>query len=730
MANTQQKHEELKNLVAQKRWNDVQSLWLDIADEHDDNPEFLLLLVKEISQAGQDILAAELAGLLAPSLEQAGKVHEWLFALKIQAAANAKNKDLRAQVLAAYAKLHESDPRWKSILAASELSQPNAPLPAAIARADTLLALRENTYCSHKSWGFGRIKSFDAALGRIVIGFTHNPDHTMQLPYAAESLIPVNDDHIEVRKITDLASLQKLAATDPLAILRQLLISHNRSLLPDKIESVLAGSVVPADQWKKWWDTARKLLKKDPHFIFPARKTEPVILRSAPVSQQDDLLESFRNRAGLAKKTAVARQLLKTIGDMADPDLLIQEFQDGLLAEIRKLAPETSTLRTERHAECIEAACAIEELGRNRQVNTEPAGSLLSDLLARAKDLPATLDELSAAAQKLSIAILKANRAAQIAGDLNRFSARVLDDITDILAGSADRITQLIRNQTASSDLLLWVIKNKPLAEPNPDLAWLKNIGGAQIIAASISALEANNGQSLKRLYDQFMSDDALLTDLLVDAHVDTVRDVARQVLGSTVFPELDRRSLMARLVKTFPFVQEFLVSGATQEQPLIVSWASYHKRKAELDDIVTKKIPANSREIGVARSYGDLRENFEYKAAKDMQKLLMRRRAELEILLSRAQPSDFNDIKTDAVGIATSVTVLDLGKNEPVTYHILGAWDSDPNRNIISYPAALAQALFGKKPGDVVEWKGETGTVRYRIERIENVPAEILQSL
>ncbi len=107
-----------------------------------------------------------------------------------------------------------------------------------------------------------------------------------------------------------------------------------------------------------------------------------------------------------------------------------------------------------------------------------------------------------------------------------------------------------------------------------------------------------------------------------------------------------------------------------------------------------------------------------------------MRRRAELEILLSRAQPTDFADAKTDIVSIGTSVTVTDLSTNQSQTYHILGAWDGDPTRGIISYPAALAQTLLNKKVGDTIEAAGETTPQKLRIDKIEKPPAEMVQSL
>ncbi|MCX7915668.1 MAG: GreA/GreB family elongation factor, partial [Verrucomicrobiae bacterium] len=187
---------------------------------------------------------------------------------------------------------------------------------------------------------------------------------------------------------------------------------------------------------------------------------------------------------------------------------------------------------------------------------------------------------------------------------------------------------------------------------------------------------------------------------------------------------------LMGRIVKEFPIVQELLVTRVVKQPPLIVSRASYERRRAELEEIVTKKLPALSKEIAQARSYGDLRENFEYKAAKHQQRLLLRRRGELDYLLRKAQPTDFADVTTDTVQIGTTVTLTDLNTGKTLTYHILGAWDGDPARNIVSYPAALAQAMLGKRPGDIVETADDSGPLRLRIERIEKTPPEILQSL
>ena len=174
-------------------------------------------------------MAAELASLIAESIKADGKYHEWLYALKLQAEAKPTDKQLRAELAMAFSQLHESVPRLKTILAVAELDQNRTPLPTAIARFETLLALQAGTYGQHKSWGVGPVKSFDTTLGQIVVGFTHNPSHSMQLAYAADSLTPVSNDHIEVRKLTDLDGLKRLAAADPVALLRLVLLSQHRA---------------------------------------------------------------------------------------------------------------------------------------------------------------------------------------------------------------------------------------------------------------------------------------------------------------------------------------------------------------------------------------------------------------------------------------------------------------------------------------------------------------------
>ena len=211
-----------------------------------------------------------------------------------------------------------------------------------------------------------------------------------------------------------------------------------------------------------------------------------------------------------------------------------------------------------------------------------------------------------------------------------------------------------------------------------------------------------------------------MIAELTSTADIEVVKDLTRALKLSPVFDDMDKRSILARLVKAHPAVQP-LVSGeqTKQEAGLLVSWSSLERRNTEYHDLVEKKIPANSKEIAIARSYGDLRENHEYKAAKEMQKILMRQKEDLEAALNRARGQDFLNASTEVVGPGTIVQVADPVTNQTETFTILGAWDSDPDHGIISYLTPVAMALVNRKVGDEVEFELHGSKRRQRIEKI-----------
>jgi transcription elongation GreA/GreB family factor len=583
---------------------------------------------------------------------------------------------------------------------------------------EPLTQLSTGGFCMHRSWGFGRIKTVDTVFARFTIDFPGKTGHTMDLAFAAESLKPISKDHILARKAMDLEGLRQMAARH-LDLIKVVLNSYGGKATADQIQHVLVPDVI-RDDWRKWWETARREMKKDGHFVVPLKKTEPVVFQEKETSLQDRLMADFRAAKGLKARVAVVGELLKNAPDLADKQAAANEIIPALNTDI------ASHQRTQP-AVALEAVFARDEL--RAAAGSPAAGDEITSTQIWAQDnvkFGVVLELIPAIKHHRALESYKAANPERwqeiLRGSLNIVSAKLCREFASLLIqeGKMDllkeTLARLINQHTASSELLLWVGRDRSDA--------YADILGPEVFRAMLTAMERDqfNEKRSNRLREFILDDHELLAELTASADIEVVKDLTRALQFSPVFDDMDKRSLLARLVKAHPAVQS-LVSGEQirQDSALLVSWESLERRRGEYEELVQRKIPANSKEIAIARSYGDLSENHEYKAAKEMQKILMRRKEELEAQLSRARGTDFSNAKTEVVGIGTIVLATDLGANQSESFTILGAWDSDPEKGVISYLSPVAQSLLNRKVGEEVEFEFHGAIHRHRIEKIES---------
>ena len=144
-----------------------------------------------------------------------------------------------------------------------------------------------------------------------------------------------------------------------------------------------------------------------------------------------------------------------------------------------------------------------------------------------------------------------------------------------------------------------------------------------------------------------------------------------------------------------------------------------HEKLLEELKLLKTVRRRELSREIGIARSHGDISENAEYDAAKEAQAFNEKKIAELEERLSRAQILDDTKIAKDKALVGATVKLKDLDSGEELQYTLLSELEADFSRGKISITSPVGKALLGHKQGDVVEIKVPAGALRYKILKI-----------
>ena len=595
--------------------------------------------------------------------------------------------------------------------------------------ADQLEKLKPGTYCLHKSWGFGKVAEWNLLLNQILIDFPGKAGHPMQLAYAADNLTVIPPEHFLARKATDLGAIKDLLKKDPASLVRNILESLGGAATQSQISQLMVGDLFNEAEWKRWWSATTKALKKEGFFHIPTKKTEPIRLRAEKVSRADELLAFFDQARKPKEQAAALDQIIKHAHEFDNAATQLQPLIDSI---------EEAAERNQRFnpAFSIELVIARDDLlERVPQLKTSNPGLTLGRLLADEETrLVNILPKLPSAKERRLLHALPAAlgpewtvRAFHL---MQANHARAVSQIPRVFAETGQEaelrafLQRGIREHSLTSEALGWLCKER--AGEWSDLIT------PDLLSAILSALERdqhNENSRGSKLRDILLDDRELVPDIFSGVDSSVARDGMRRLMLTPVFDELTKRSLLARIIKLFPELESVITGEQKEEktESLIVSWSSLEKRKAEFEELINKKIPENSKEIGVARSYGDLRENFEFKAAKEMQAVLMRRKVELETALHRARGTDFSNPDLSQVSIGTVVTLRDRESGSSETYTILGAWDGDPAAGIISYQTAIGQALLGHKIGEIVTLNKDQGAGSFEIVALAPAPIDEL---
>ena len=144
---------------------------------------------------------------------------------------------------------------------------------------------------------------------------------------------------------------------------------------------------------------------------------------------------------------------------------------------------------------------------------------------------------------------------------------------------------------------------------------------------------------------------------------------------------------------------------------------------KERLADLKFVQRPKISEAIAEARAHGDLKENAEYHAAKELQGLIESKSNEIESALASAQVIDVLSIpETGRVVFGSTVTLYDTDKDEEITYKIVGNLESDPDKGKISIDTPIAKGLIGKNVDDEITITTPSKTLNYEVISVQHL--------
>jgi transcription elongation GreA/GreB family factor len=588
--------------------------------------------------------------------------------------------------------------------------------------------LEPGVFCLHKSWGPGVIKEWDLFGDKISIDFDGKPDHSMKLQFAANSLEVLNNDHIFAKYVGNPEETKQMAIDEPVNFAFEVLTSFGGSLFLDHWEDKVKGRIVPDEKYKSWWESAKKKIRADRRFVLPSKRNLPFELREEDIAPSDALIGDFNEAKDVKAKIAILELMLKDLSLFDDPASQLKDV-------IGSISPLFVVAFRKSAASAVELLIARDDLIAKIDGFELGEGTQLSEILKENKDKISEIVRGMGVGRQRQVydgvkETFPETWSSELISSMEGSGARAIGEITKYLsdfdkdAELSDYLNTGLDQRSIGFEVLTWICKErKGLSADSFDH---KGISASIIGALERDHLDESTPKT-NRLHDLLIDDAELIPDLLADSDDTEIRHFTRRIQATPVFEGLNKNSLLARIVKKFPVVEDLITGEKAEgadskegeiEKPsgLIVSWESLQDRQEKLEDIINKQIPENSKEIGIAREYGDLRENFEFKAAKQQQAVLMRQKAELEAEISTARGTDFSDANTSIVSVGTIVNFEDLNSGKEETVTVLGAWDTDTEKGIVSYLSGMGAAMLGKSEGEEIELptekEGEMRTV------------------
>ena len=576
------------------------------------------------------------------------------------------------------------------------------PLDEALVRLEKLLGFQPGAMVLAKTWGLGTVRKVDYFYRRVTVDFKVKRGHQFTYAAAVDMLESAPEDHILVIQAADPARVEKMLKDEPGEFVKAVLRSYGDMTITRLEDVCVQSGFVKAAGWKSFWERARADLRKDKLVDIPVKRTDPISLRASVEDYGDNWLMAFSHETDpklilAAVREYVAQGKLKTADE--ETKRKIEE----------RLAFAVTAARKVDDALYARLACAVTELG----FATPPACEMRDYLWERKRFVPAAA-ELPAREVGEFLAFLAVDDQAKerIYKAIPEFCYAAVTEITERFGEDANcrrAVGAFLREPKAPATLVTLVS-----GKYEKFMGWEELPSLLTVLTHAIALGEGRqSGETLKmqNLVRRLFSDRKWLEKMFSFLPADDRALFFERFQASIAWDHSTHHTIVVRMTKIAPELESRMVKvEKKREYARITSPRSYEERQREYFKLINEEMPANVKRIEFAKSYGDLSENSEYQYAKDEQRVLMQKQTVMQAELDAVKAGDFADATTDEV--MPGVEVIVAAKDGDRKYVILGEWDNDLERGIISSQTRVAKNLMGKKVGDKFELPDAEGSV------------------
>jgi transcription elongation GreA/GreB family factor len=676
-------------LIEQKKFDDLESLWMNQLDSDPSDVDAFLRIAKALRKAEQRTLSDTLVGLLSDSLLERKLWPQRLAVLKELGRLSKHPSQLRQPIEQA---LRGAYGPHRGFARAFELSGFNDAAANPVERADKIeqwLQYDEGEYFFMAGRGAGVITELNPELGICRLDFEKEKRVSVPLGAAGKYLVPLPQGHVLREKFTNSEGVRKDAVASPPQFFARILQSFGRPMSMGEVRDAVIG-IVPDEKWSSWWTSARK----NPQIVVSGTGAKATYSWSASAGAADAVIRRDFDRADAKGKLELARKHSARSKELADT------FSAQLNAEAAKAAKSDPAL-------AWQILSTLETLPGAYTPTIDAKALLLGPLASRT--VSAIGDK---ALRERALGVVR-----EVHPDWPKVYSevffldeepRILSAIMEALEGAGhndlrDRLVdETLRYPRRHPRAFYWYVKQLNDQETLPEKA------NYALLFQILDAIGSDEFSGVRaRLKDMFDKGGLALRIVIGVDDEENARKLVETLERYGALEEYRRETTRHAAMMKYAALRE------PQQEPVYATAESLEQKRNELTHLKSVEIPANSKALQAAREMGDLRENFEYKAARQRAEFLSARVGELASEISRVRIVDPATVDTTAVRVGTKVALSNGDVRREVT--ILGPWESAPEHGVYSNESDIAKALIGHAVGDIVSFMGND----YEIESI-----------
>ncbi|MFA6956833.1 MAG: GreA/GreB family elongation factor [Thermoanaerobaculia bacterium] len=673
--------EQAKQKIAGKAWEELETLWMARLESDPTGVDDFLTVAKAMRQKDERPRADALLELLSQALKESKSWPERLKVLRELGRLAKRPANFREPLEEALHHTYSDRPGYRKALEASKFHDPHGNPVEKAEKVELWLTYDEGEQFFMSGRGAGVVIELNPDLGVCRLDFEKDKRVSVPLGAAPKYLIPLNEGHVLRRKVSDPEGLKELAAKQPAKLFAELLKGFGRPLTVSEVKDAMIG-VINESKWGSWWTAARK----HPQVVVTGSGAKATYNWNDSAAQAGDLIRGEFDSADLRTKLDLARKHSARSEELAD------YLATAIAAGAEKVALTDPALAWEIFA-------VLEKLP-GKHASTFDSDALLRGPLA-ARIASAVSDRLLRVRALQMIQKENADWARVLAESFFREEdPRVLTTIAELLtehgeAAMKERLVdETLRYPNRHPHAFYWICKNLD----DDENAVIK--GGYRLLYQIIDAIGSDEFSSIRaRMRDFFDKGGLAIRIVMQTDNVEEARKLLNTIERYGQIEDYRREIVKTALIMKYPRLRE------PEQEPIYATPEAFAAKRAELELLVKTEIPQNSKAIQVAREMGDLRENFEYKAARQRAEYLSARVGEIQGEVSRVRVLDSAQVDTSEVRIGTKISLRNGDVSRVVT--ILGPWESSPEQGIYSNQSEVAKALLGHHTGEIVSFMG-----------------------